>query len=306
MNDESFVFIVGSPRSGTTVLGTIFDRHKDISQWYEPYFIWDKYFRNAEDDERNKKDATPLVKAYMRKMFGTYRTKRGTQLVVDKSPRNSLKIPFILEIFPNAKFVHILRDGRDTTLSINKEWKKRLAIAGTGGNRASFDYQRSAKVINKWLNRQPYMIDRVKAFWFETHGNVLSKKKHLNRLRWNGDVGWGPRFKNWTDIYNESSMLQFNSHQWVNCVKRINEAWTNIPEKNKIEIRYEDLITQPDKTLEALFTFMQLGYNHTFLSSIPKLKRDNFNKWKKEFASSELSEINPILDPMLSSMGYQI
>ena len=306
MNEGSFFFIVGSPRSGTTVLGTIFDKHKDISQWYEPYFIWDRYFRETEDDERNREDATPFVKSYLRKMFIKYRNKRGTKLVVDKSPRNSLKIPFILEIFPNAKFVHILRDGRDATLSINREWKKRLAIAGAKEKNDSFDYLRAANVVKKWLIRQPYMMDRVRAFWFETHGNIFKKSKHLNRLRWNGDVGWGPRFKNWTDIYSKYSLLQFNAWQWTNCVKRINETWMSIPENNRIEIRYEELITKPDKTIERLLAFMQVDLNETFLSSIPKLKSDNFNKWGKEFTDLELSEIKPILDPMLTSFGYQI
>jgi len=239
-------------------------------------------------------------------MFIKYRNKRGTKLVVDKSPRNSLKIPFILEIFPNAKFVHILRDGRDATLSINREWKKRLAIAGAKEKNDSFDYLRAANVVKKWLIRQPYMMDRVRAFWFETHGNIFKKSKHLNRLRWNGDVGWGPRFKNWTDIYSKYSLLQFNAWQWTNCVKRINETWMSIPENNRIEIRYEELITKPDKTIERLLAFMQVDLNETFLSSIPKLKSDNFNKWGKEFTDLELSEIKPILDPMLTSFGYQI
>lgn len=304
MSDESFVFIVGSPRSGTTVLGTIFDSHKDISQWYEPYFVWDRYFRDAVDDQRDQKDASPAVKAYLRNAFANYKTNRGSRLVVDKSPRNSLKIPFILEVFPSARFVHILRDGRDTTLSIHREWKKRQAIAGTGQNKDGFNYKKAITVVDEWLKRQPDMLDRIRAFWFETHWNVFNPKKHLNRRRWNGDVGWGPRFKNWIDIYNQSSMLEFNAYQWLYCVKQIRQAWPDIPEHNRIEIRYEALITQPEKTIETLLNFIHLDYEPSFLSAIPKLKSNNFNKWEKEFTSQELSMITPILDPMLRTLGY--
>jgi hypothetical protein len=41
----SFVFIVGSPRSGTTIFGELLDKHPQLSQWYEPYFVWDRFFR---------------------------------------------------------------------------------------------------------------------------------------------------------------------------------------------------------------------------------------------------------------------
>jgi len=305
MSDGCFVFIVGSPRSGTTVLGTIFDRHRNIAQWYEPYFIWDRHFRDAQDDERSEKDAVPEIKAYLRKAFYKYKAKQGTRLIVDKSPRNSLKIPFIRKVFPEAKFVHILRDGRDTTLSINKEWMRRRNIAGSGNINDTLDYKSAVDVIQKWLRRQPYMLDRVRAFWFETHGNFINKKKHLNRLRWNGEVGWGPRFKNWRKVYNNASILQFNAHQWLNCVSRINESWEAIPEQNRIEIRYEDLVSKPDQTLEALLAFMGVDFDPDFLTAIPKLKHNNFNKWKTEFTDAQLSEITPILFPMLSKLGYQ-
>ncbi len=304
--DTPFVFIVGSPRSGTTILGTIFDRHEHISQWYEPYFVWDRHFRDALDDVRSRADATPEVKAFLRKAFFDYRAKRGSRLVVDKSPRNSLKVPFIQEIFPNARFVHILRDGRDVTLSINREWKKRRAIAGAGKNSPGFDYQKAVRVVDGWLKRQPYMIDRVRAFWFETHGHVFNKKKHLNRLRWNGDVGWGPRFKNWTDIYHHVSLLEFNAYQWAHCVRGVRQAWPDIPEHNRMEIRYEDLITRPETILNTLLNFMGLEYDDQFLSAIPQLKSDNFNKWEKGFTREEMSQIIPILDPMLRSLGYGI
>ena len=110
------MFIVGSPRSGTTLLGEILDLHPDIAQWYEPYFVWRKFFRDAVHDERSASEATPGIKQYIHKSFVEYRRKIKHAIVVDKSPGNSLTIPFILEIFPNAHFIHILRDGRDVSM----------------------------------------------------------------------------------------------------------------------------------------------------------------------------------------------
>ncbi|MBW2742316.1 MAG: sulfotransferase, partial [Deltaproteobacteria bacterium] len=125
VKNSCFVFIVGSPRSGTTLMGEILDKHSEISQWYEPYFVWDKYFRNAPHDERTKDNATHKVCQKIYKDFLRYKKKRKCAIVVDKSPRNSLKIPFIQKVFPHAHFIHILRDGREVTLSIHKEWVRR-------------------------------------------------------------------------------------------------------------------------------------------------------------------------------------
>lgn len=59
--NDSFVFIVGSPRSGTPIFGELLDKHPHVSQWYEPYFVWDRFFRLALHDERAAEDATDRV-----------------------------------------------------------------------------------------------------------------------------------------------------------------------------------------------------------------------------------------------------
>lgn len=243
----TFVFIIGSPRSGTTVLGELLDKHEDISQWYEPYFIWDHYFRDRIHDERSAADATPKIRKQIYKNFIRYQKSSGSSVIVDKSPRNSLKIPFIRQIFPNARFIHLIRDGRDVTLSINKEWLRRKSIVQNAENKGGFDYNKAFAVINEWLGRQPFLIDKIRAFWFETHGHIFNKSRHLNRLRWNGDVGWGPRFAGWEDIKHQTSLLQFNAYQWVRCVERIQKHWSDIPEEKKLEIHYEELTNEGEK-----------------------------------------------------------
>jgi hypothetical protein len=301
---DSFVFIVGSPRSGTTVLGEILDKHEKISQWYEPYFVWDRYFRRFPHDERTAEDATPKVCQQVYTDFLRYQNKTGSQIVVDKSPRNSLKIPFIRKIFPQARFIHILRDGRDVTLSINKEWMRRKSIANDPQKANKFNYKNAFIVVGKWLQRQPFFLDKTKALWFETHGHLFNKNEHLNRLRWHGDVGWGPRFKGWEKFYYEKSTLQFNALQWVKCVEAIHKSWSIIPVKQKIEIRYEDLIARDKQTIKDILNFLNLKAKESFWKSIPKLKFNNFNKWKIEFTQEQINEIRPILTPTLIELEY--
>lgn len=303
--NNSFVFIVGSPRSGTTLLGDILNKHAKISQWYEPYFVWDRYFRRFPHDERAAEDATLKVCKQVYTDFLRYKHKTGSHIIADKSPRNSLKIPFIKKIFPQARFIHILRDGRDVTLSIYKEWCRRKSIVNDPHKTNKFNYKNALIVVNKWLQRQPFVLDKIRALWFETHGHFLNKQRHLNRLRWHGDVGWGPRFKGWERSYYEKSTLQFNALQWVKCVEAINKSWPEIPAKQKIKIRYEDLIAGEKRIVTDILSFLNLHAQDSFWESIPKLKFDNFNKWKFEFTKDQIHQIRPVLTPMLIELGYE-
>lgn len=302
--DNSLVFIVGSPRSGTTILGEILDKHRAIAQWYEPYFMWDRHFRNAPDDVRTAADATPKIKKQIHRSFSRYRRKSGKKIIVDKSPRNSLKIPFILEIFPNARFIHILRDGRDATLSIHKEFLRRMSIVSNPDKGNRFQYAGAVAVVREWLGRQPFLFDKMSALWFETHGHIFNKNMHLNRLRWKGQVGWGPRFKNWHSIIGRMSQLQFSALQWKECVESILRFWPEIPAGNKIEIRYETLLEKPRETLDTIMQLINVSHDSHFYNNIPKLKKKNFNKWQKEFTLNEIGMITTILLPTLEKMGY--
>ena len=301
---DGFVFIVGSPRSGTTILGELLDKHAQISQWYEPYFIWDRFFRTAPDDERTEADASPKVRKWIYRNFARYKTKKNCLVLIDKSPRNSLKIPFILKIFSQAKFIHLLRDGRDVTLSINKEWLRRQNIIENPQSKGRFNYGEAYRVIRKFLSRQQFFKDKIRALWFETHGHFINKKKHLNRLRWKGEIGWGPRFRQWERIYEQSSLLQFNAYQWLNCVQRIETDWKFIQKNNRFIVRYEELIQTPRQKITEILEFLGLDATETFFESLPALKANNYNKWKTEFSNEELREISPILTLQLKMFGY--
>ena len=305
IENNTFVFIIGSPRSGTTILGEILDKHEKISQWYEPYFVWDRQFRTHSHDERTAEEATPKIINQIYTEFLNYKKKTGSRIIVDKSPRNSLKIPFIRKIFPQACFIHILRDGRDATLSIHKEWLKRKGIVNDPRKINRFDYHSALIVAVKWLRRQPFISDKIRALWFETHGHFINKRNHLNRLRWKGEIGWGPRFKGWETCFYEKSMLQFNAIQWSKCIESIQKNWSNIPVEQKIEIRYEDFISKGESIITHILDFLKLDAKRDFWYSIPKLKANNFNKWKNEFSKDQITEIHAILTPKLVELGYE-
>ncbi|MFC1892276.1 sulfotransferase [Thermodesulfobacteriota bacterium] len=296
----NIAFIFGSPRSGTTILGNILNTHSEIAEWYEPYFLWEKYFSCRESDVWSKKDLNDTVKANISKEYSSYYKKAGKPVIVEKSPGHEYNIEIITEIFPDAKWIHMLRDGRDVTLSIRKEWDRRRLMV------QQKDFKSLLRVTVDMLRRQPFWEYRFKAILHELSSIAsVNPLKYLNKSRWMGEVGWGNRFEGWREYLQEHSSLEFNAMQWVKSIDAVSETWPLLEEKNRIEIRYENLLESPKENLEKILKFLGVDISEEFFQKIPVLKRGNFNKWSKEFTPEELKEISPTLTEKLIALGYE-
>jgi hypothetical protein len=142
------VFIVGCPRSGTTLLGRMVDAHPEVaiiheSRWIPSWYrgrigltsdgmVTQEFVRQLSRYKRFPKlelsldsviDLIPRgdrmsYAEFTEALFDLYGQSRGKRLVGDKTPRYVRDIPTLHELFPRSRFVHIIRDGRDTVLSI--------------------------------------------------------------------------------------------------------------------------------------------------------------------------------------------
>jgi tetratricopeptide (TPR) repeat protein len=110
------VFVIGMPRSGTSLLEQILASHPDVRGVGEVRF-WD---RSYESFARASGDAAASVIAgAARDYLEQLRTLAGpAQRVVDKMPANFLYAGMIHAALPRARIIHMLRDPLDTCLSI--------------------------------------------------------------------------------------------------------------------------------------------------------------------------------------------
>lgn len=114
------VFIIGSSRSGTTFFGTCLSQSlTDISYHLEPYA---SVAMNPplSHGNWNKRFARFIIRQYvswLQRVHG-----QGGKTYIEKNPMNALAVPYYIEAFPCARFIHLIRDGRDAALSISKRW----------------------------------------------------------------------------------------------------------------------------------------------------------------------------------------
>ena len=136
------IFIVGCPRSGTSLLRDLLRSHPNLTFPQESHFI-PAFFR-AYGNPRNEQEAVKLGQAILNtfwvknwgldlepacfsecrsfaevisRLYGEWGRKQGKKRWGDKTPQYVTQIPILVRLFPSCKIIHVHRDGRDVALS---------------------------------------------------------------------------------------------------------------------------------------------------------------------------------------------
>lgn len=120
------VFIIGAPRSGTSLLYAILRMSSVLKHWPgESHEIWEADYHPAvrgwESNELGASDVTPEAAARIRRSF--FLVAGSKHRLIDKTPRNALRVPFVNALFPDARFIYIKRDGKENINSLINAWR---------------------------------------------------------------------------------------------------------------------------------------------------------------------------------------
>lgn len=145
-------FIVGVARSGTTLLRLMFDAHPALAIPPETYLLLPIFRAGVSGEgaelgrdeferlicefhtwpdlgisrERLREELASLepftARQGLRTVYRLYAEERGKSRWGDKTPNYRRHLPAIAAMLPEARFLHIVRDGRDVALSLRREW----------------------------------------------------------------------------------------------------------------------------------------------------------------------------------------
>ena len=117
-NSRRFVFIIGLPRSGTSLTEQILSSHENVFGGGElPYM--EKIFKNYIEIKKDL-DKSDLLKCEKDYVEFTSNLDYSNKVFTDKAPLNFLYVGFILKFLPNAKFVNLIRNPIDNCWSMYK------------------------------------------------------------------------------------------------------------------------------------------------------------------------------------------
>lgn len=136
------LFVIGVPRSGTTLLRAMLDSHPELMCGPEnPWLSHHPELPNLQNlvghlsrepagavachEGVNREQVDRLTAIFYRELMNAAAEAQGKTRWADKTPKNMLSVPFLRRLFPEARFLHLLRDGRDVALSTKAcRWEK--------------------------------------------------------------------------------------------------------------------------------------------------------------------------------------
>src|SRR5688572_17089878 len=124
MSTASPILFIGTQRSGTTWMGSVLAKHPRLAYWPEPRHVWTRGNSYRPDDRLTAADARPRVARHIRDTFAHFVQERGKERLVEKTPSNCLRIPFLRAVYPDAKIILVVRDGRSVIRSTDEILEK--------------------------------------------------------------------------------------------------------------------------------------------------------------------------------------
>ena len=183
------IFVVGNSRSGTTMMGRILGRHPNVHTFGELHFFGQLCappFSSKSSQEEIEKLASqlhciqregyrthgnprrflseaqtfleslttyPETQATLFEAFLHYiAAENGRTIPCDQTPRNVFYIADILQLYPKARIINMIRDPRDVLLSQKRKWKRRFL----GGSDMPMK-----ETFRDWMNYHPITISYI-------------------------------------------------------------------------------------------------------------------------------------------------
>ena len=221
------IFIVGMPRSGTSLVEQIIASHPEVYGAGELLFIqkvlYDfsdqkplKFFENIE----NIKEDTLIKMGKSYEKASTINFKFDKYLT-DKYPHNFLFIGLIKMILPKAKIIHCDRDARDNCFSIFKNFFAGHVLFGYNLSELGKYHNLYKDLMNHWNNTIPDSIYNI-SYEKLVDNLEIESKKLLNfcNLPWNENC---LKFYNNKRAVNTASLSQVRQPIYKSSVR----AWEN-------------------------------------------------------------------------------
>ncbi len=279
------VIIVGAPRSGTNMLRDVLTSIDGISTWPcdEINYIWRHGNIHYPSDEIPAGNASPIIKSYIKKRFDEIRKKYKSEIVVEKTCANSLRVPFVDAILPDARYIFIYRDGIDATGSAKERWT------------AELDVPYILKKV-KYVPKMDLPYYGMRYFWARIY-RFISREKRL--------AFWGPALDDMHTILKYHTLNEVCAIQWQRCVDKAEDAFSNIPDEKVVRVRYEDFVRQPFEELTRILEFMGRDVDPVSISkAVEAVSASSLGKGRKALGEEEVARLEALVGETLKRYDY--
>jgi hypothetical protein len=181
----------------------------------------------------------------LRERFARIRRRSRARVLLSKRTANNRRIRYLAAIFPEARFVHLVRDGREVAHSLS-------AVE-----------------------------------WWDGH-----------RVWWDGRTA--------REIEREGTpRLAICARNWVRELEELRSQLADVPARNVLELRYEDILRDPVTQLAEVVRFLGLEVSPAYLATIAGLGlKPTTARWDYQWNPQQLDCVLRETQPMLRQLGY--
>lgn len=278
------ILLLGNTRSGTTIVQQILGAHPNIAQWYEPRTLWLFADPGRRHDEFDESDATDHVKRYIREQFLTFQRQNGDRIVMEKTPANILKIPYVQAIFPEATYLYVVRNPFSFISSVEMKWQSPITALGIRRRLKSTPVTQLHHYAGRLLRDQ--------------FNKRVLKRKYLNV--------WGPRYRDMDQDLKTNPLLTVIARQWSIPSKKAEHDLAGFEAGRVLRLRYEDFVEHPIAEMERICAHCGLQMTDSIVKAAnEQVKSDRQLKWHR-FDAGDLARILPELDQEMQRHGYTV
>lgn len=266
------LIVVGAGRSGTTFLrNTIVQHNKVVSFRYEMNAMW-KYCNEMIEHDclTPEQHSNKKIKKFINNEFKKLSDKNNKEFVLDKTVANIMRIRYVQDVLPNSKILHIIRDGRAVVASAMKRWQS--------SEPTSYYFSKFRTVPKRSI---PYFLaskikDKLKG----------TAKKTQTR------EPWGSKWIGFSDDISKLDLVSLCARQWARQIESAEMQKKFLKAGTYSEMRYEDLINNPNENFKKIHEFFMLDYDDAHIQALSdKVNKDNNKKWQDELSHDDLDKI---------------
>jgi len=277
------IFLIGAARSGTKMLRDVIASHPAIDRVpYDINFIWRLGNESLAHDELIPDHVTPRIAGRIQKKLFAY--KQGAPFLIEKTVSNSLRVPFVDAIFPDAKYIFLFRDGRDVVESTYRQWNAP----------PDWNYLLEKALVFPLLDAPGYA-------W--RYGmNLIRKGSPVAHKT----VTWGPRYEGIDQDVATKDLIEVCAIQWSRCVERAYSSLQTLGAAKALKIKYEDFVSRPQHHLIKIAEFIGIDpHPYRREGIVDSIRTDNIGRGWRRLSSKQQEQVSRVLRVPLNLLGYE-
>jgi len=276
--------ILGAARSGTKFLRQLLATSSAcVAVAHGLNHVWRPTAHHHPHDAVLPDSYTPAARRSIRKTIlrlSEYHAAPDARFVIERTCANTLRLPAVHAVLPDARYVHIVRDGRDVAASAWEQWSQSPSL----------------------LHQLRKLISAPRAGW-----RYATRRLADRSLRTSVPAGWGPHYPGMEQDMQQYATAEVCGLQWAACVETCQDGLASlVPASRALTIRYERLVTDPD-TVQALCQFIDLPDSLAVLNRYRRTVRaDSIGRWKRTFDPPTMQRVHSHIKATLQRLNYPV